>query len=120
MLASYHKRDFFFKFSSFVRIEEDWYDWWERHHESLKIKKEVNPEIILLGDSLTHMWGGLPLDERNTGQRALDEFFGEFRVLNLGFGWDRTQNVIWRITHGELDHLDPNYIVLNVGTNNLV
>lgn len=105
---------------SFVRIEEDWYDWWERHHQSLKIKKEVNPEIVLLGDSLTHMWGGLPLDERNTGQRALDEFFGEFRVLNLGFGWDRTQNVIWRITHGELDHLDPNYIVLNVGTNNLM
>jgi lysophospholipase L1-like esterase len=40
-------------------------------------------------------------------------------VLNMGFGWDRTQNVLWRLRQGEFDGLSPEWIVLLIGTNNL-
>ena len=40
-------------------------------------------------------------------------------VLNMGFGWDRTQNVLWRLRQGEFDDLHPEWIVLMIGTNNL-
>jgi lysophospholipase L1-like esterase len=36
----------------------------------------------------------------------------------MGFGWDRTQNVLWRLDHGQLDGLHPRTIILHIGNNN--
>jgi dienelactone hydrolase/lysophospholipase L1-like esterase len=101
------------------KLENDFYNWHQRHAEVLRIKKEVDPEVVLIGDSITHMWGGLPFEpKRQNGPEAWQKIFGD-RALNLGFGWDRTQNVIWRIDHGELDGISPKYAVIHIGTNNL-
>jgi lysophospholipase L1-like esterase len=100
------------------KLENDCYDWWARHKEVLKVKDGINPEIVLLGDSITHFWGGEPAGPRKNGPKAWDDAFGTKRVLNLGFGWDRTQNVLWRLDNGEFDGLHPKYVVINIGTNN--
>jgi lysophospholipase L1-like esterase len=100
------------------RLEDDSYNWWTRHAAELAAGTKIDPEIVLIGDSITHFWAGEPLDNRMNGPRAWSETFGGRRVLNLGFGWDRTQNVLWRIAHGEFDGLHPKLVILNIGTNN--
>ena len=102
------------------KLENDFYDWSARHEAALKAKGALNPEVVLVGDSITHLWGGVPeTPGRNpNGARAFEKAFADKRVLNLGFGWDRTQNVLWRLDHGELDGLRPALVVVNIGTNN--
>ena len=106
-------------------LENNSYDWRGRHKEVLSIKDSINPEIVLIGNSITHLWGGEPrmrwadgnLREPN-GPESWDSLFHNYRVLNLGFGWDRTQNVLWRLDRGELDGLHPRTVIINIGTNN--
>lgn len=108
-----------------TKLEEDGYNWWDRHNEVLRIKDSINPEIVLIGNSITHYWGGEPalksVDGKlrtPNGAKSWDAVFSKYRVLNLGFGWDRTQNVLWRLDHGELDGLHPRTVVIDIGTNN--
>ncbi len=88
------------------KIENDFYDWHKRHDAVLKTQKELQPEIVLIGDSITHMWGGEPKSNQVRGA------FGKTPVLNMGFGWDRTQNVLWRLENGEFQGLAPKWVVL--------
>ena len=107
------------------KLENDSYDWWARHAEVLRIKDSINPEIVLIGNSITHFWGGVPTLKNAdgtpripNGPRSWDSLFHNYRVLNLGFGWDRTQNVLWRLDHGELNGLHPGTVIIDIGTNN--
>jgi lysophospholipase L1-like esterase len=101
-----------------VWLEKDSYNWDERHAQVLEIQKSLDPEIVLIGDSITHFWGGVPSARHQNGTKAWADTFDHHRVLNMGFGWDRTQNVLWRLDHGEMDGTHPKVVVLNIGTNN--
>ncbi|MDB6173659.1 MAG: acetylhydrolase [Chthoniobacteraceae bacterium] len=98
------------------KLEQDGYDWFARHETILK--QQDDAEIVLIGDSITHFWGGNPAANRVNGPQAFEATFAGKRVLNLGFGWDRTQNVLWRLDHGEMEKLHPATVVINIGTNN--
>jgi lysophospholipase L1-like esterase len=94
------------------------YNWQSRHAEILARNQTVKPDVVFIGDSIIHFWGGAPKAPRVWGGEAWTNCFAGFKVTNLGFGWDRTENVLWRLDHGELDGIKPKVIIIKIGTNN--
>ncbi|CAG5068409.1 hypothetical protein DYBT9623_01140 [Dyadobacter sp. CECT 9623] len=94
------------------------YDWEARHLAVLEHNKKSSPEVVVIGNSITHFWGGLPKGPRAVGEESWNKTFGKSSV-NMGYGWDRIENVLWRIYHGELDGFNAKQIIVNIGTNNL-
>lgn len=47
-----------------------------------------------------------------------EEYFSGFSIYNICFSGDRTENVLWRFEHGEIDGINPELAVLMIGTNN--
>ena len=88
--------------------------WWmKRHYEKMEALKANPPAVVFLGDSITHIWD-------STGRPAFEANFtnAPYRAISLGFSGDRTEHVIWRINHGELDGYQAKAVVLMIGTNN--
>lgn len=98
----------------------DPYMWRERHEDILKLNKEEKPDVVLIGNSITHYWGGKPTAHIIRGQEAWEKMSEGVIVHNLGFGWDRIENGLWRIYHGELDGYEAKKVFLLLGTNNVV
>lgn len=89
--------------------------WWanrflSRNKEIQKVKGKV-VDIVLVGDSIMHFWEW-------KCPKVWKKFTAGRTVLNLGYGGDRTQHVLWRIANGELDGYQAKCIVLMIGTNN--
>lgn len=104
-----------------VTQNRDWknYDWATRHRAIVARNEQVKPDILLVGDSITHFWAGEPSDARARGPVSYQKYFGEFKVTNIGYGWDRTENVLWRLRHGEVDGIRPRVVMVMIGTNNM-
>ena len=95
--------------------------WWEKRHAE-KLAQIASSggkiDIVFIGDSITHNWEGARGPGSDHGGKPLAELKKKYSVLNLGFGGDGTQNVLWRLLNGELDGYAAKYIVLMIGTNN--
>lgn len=88
------------------------FGWWLARHEQKLEEARRGADVVFLGDSITQGWEG-------PGRDIWREHFGSKNALNLGFGGDSTQHVLWRLDHGELDNLHPKVVVLLIGTNNV-
>ncbi len=87
-------------------------EWWEkRHKEKVAAAKQGSHDLVFIGDSITHGWEG-------KGQEVWDKYFAHRNALNLGFGGDRTEHVLWRLLHDEFDGQKPKVAVVMIGTNN--
>ncbi len=83
-------------------------------HESFLKRGTAGPiGVLFIGDSITAAW------RATWAQAAWTNYFGKYEPANFGIGSDATQHVLWRITHGELDGINPKVIVLLLGTNNI-
>jgi lysophospholipase L1-like esterase len=101
------------------RQQRDSYNWLERHEEVLRLNAADHPDIVLIGNSITHYWAGTPKARDARGVKSWNKLFKGHTVRNMGFGWDRIENALWRIYHGELDGYEAKKVFLLMGTNNL-
>ena len=95
------------------------YNWEDRHQEILELNRVDPPKICLFGNSIINFWGGEPMSSIVRGQDSWESILEPLGVRNFGFGWDRIENVLWRVYHDELDGFEAEQIVLMIGTNNL-
>lgn len=87
--------------------------WWmPRHEAKLKELKEMKQvDLLMIGDSITHGW-------ENNGKEMWAKYYAPRNALNIGFSGDRTEQVLWRFEHGEIDDIAPKLAVIMIGTNN--
>ena len=101
------------------RREANGYEWRERHNAILERNRVNPPKAVIIGNSITHFWGGEPTGHVINGQKVWDKKLAPKGFGNLGFGWDRIENALWRVYHGELDGYDAEQVIIMIGTNNL-
>ncbi len=85
---------------------------WQGRQKSLNERiKKGNVDLLLIGDSITQGWEG-------AGKDVWKKYYDKRNAANLGIGGDRTQHVLWRLDHGNLEGISPKLAVLMIGTNN--
>jgi lysophospholipase L1-like esterase len=85
--------------------------WLARHEGFVQQAKQGGIDLLFLGDSITDGW-------RNKGSNVWNQYYAPRHAANFGISGDRTQHVLWRMDHGELDGIKPKVVVLMIGTNN--
>lgn len=83
--------------------------WILMHQRFLSEARDSEPEVIWIGDSLI---------QNLFNSRIWDQSFCGMHSVNFGIAGDTTDNVMWRLHHGELEDVAPKIIVLSVGQEN--
>ena len=89
-------------------------DWWgarmlQKRNQIADSKGEI--DLVFFGDSITHNWEG-------PGKAKLAELSKTYSILDIGYGGDGTQHLVWRGLNGELDGYRAKCVMLMIGTNN--
>lgn len=85
---------------------------WMERHESVNAQAAMGKaELIFIGDSITHGFDA-------SGADVWKNRYAQHHAINMGFGGDKTEHVLWRLANGEVDGISPKVAVLMIGTNN--
>lgn len=85
--------------------------WLERDFKLSWQARARHPELIVVGDSIVERF-------EQAGRPVWDRYYAPRNALNLGIGGDRTEQVLWRLEHGNLAHIDPKLAIVMIGQNN--
>jgi len=85
---------------------------WMERHESMNAKaRQGKVDLIYIGDSIVQRYEGV-------GKPIWDHYYAPRNALNLGISGDRTQHVIWRLDHGNIEGITPKLAIVMIGQNN--
>ena len=95
-----------------IPAEKLYEQWWSDRHEANKARiTEGNVDLLLLGDSITHHWD-------DAGRKVEEYYYGDRHSVNMGFGGDRTQHLLWRLIDAPMDKIHPKAAMVLIGVNN--
>jgi lysophospholipase L1-like esterase len=83
----------------------------KRHAGFMAIAAKGNIDLLFVGDSITDHWPHVGPDTWGK--------YAHFNPADFGVSGERTEDVLWRLTNGELDNIHPKVVVMMIGTNNL-
>lgn len=87
---------------------------WKGRHEAILLRNRQGPvDLIFLGDSITHSW-----EPPGEGGAIWTAIYEPLNAVNMGYGGDRIQHLLWRLENGEVDGISPKVAVVMIGTNN--
>jgi lysophospholipase L1-like esterase len=92
--------------------------WLQQHEHFNALAKAGDIDILFLGDSLVTSWMGDGVGLKARGKAVWDKEYATKHAALFGISGDRTQHLLWRISHGELDGLHPRVVILVIGVNN--
>jgi len=87
-------------------------DTWRARHQAMNDRaKEGNVGLVYIGDSIVGNW-------RWDGKPVWDHYYAKRQGVILGISGDRTQQVLWRLQHGNIDGISPKLAIVMIGQNN--
>ena len=88
--------------------------WWKALSEADVQVKGGGSKVVFLGGDFFYRWS-------RHFWRDWENHFGlePYSALNLGFPGDRTENMLWRIGHGQLDGYEAKVVVVMAGAGNV-
>jgi beta-glucosidase len=90
-------------------------DWWfARQAEKIGLMSKGDIDLLMVGDSITNNF-----ENEKVGLKVWKKYFVPLKAINLGFGGDRTEHVLWRLDHLPVMKVAPKAAVLLIGTNNI-
>jgi len=88
-------------------------EWWfARQAKNIGAMSKGDIDLLMVGDSITHNF-------ESVGKEVWKKYFEPLKAINLGFGGDRTQHVLWRLDHLPKLKKAPKGAVVLIGTNNI-
>ncbi len=95
--------------AAFPVAHDDWITHFAHNIDRVKNKRV---DLVFDGDSITDFWEG-------RGKDVWKKNYAQFNPADFGISGDRTEHLLWRLDHGQVDGLHPKMVVLMIGTNNL-
>ena len=85
---------------------------WMARHQAINARAQHGDvDLIYVGDSIVEYY-------EHQGKDTWDRYYAPRHALNLGISGDRTEHVLWRLAHGNLDGITPQLAIVMIGQNN--
>jgi len=85
---------------------------WTHRNDAINARvRKGNVDLLYIGDSIVQHWDA-------QGLAIWNHYYAPRNAVNLGISGDRTEHVLWRLQHGNIDGISPKLAIVMIGQNN--